>query len=82
MLTEEHKSKIIIVSLENLCCYQDEGELFVENIVTEDETWVYEFTPESKRNLMTWKHPHSPTTKKIRIELSAKTNNGLSIVGL
>jgi hypothetical protein len=31
-------------SLENLCRYEDEGESFVENIVTGDETWVYKFT--------------------------------------
>jgi hypothetical protein len=37
-------------SLENLCRYRDEGESIVENIVTGDETWVYEFNPESKRN--------------------------------
>jgi hypothetical protein len=46
MLTEEHKSKIMAASLENLCRYQDEGESFVESIVTGDETWVCEFTPE------------------------------------
>jgi hypothetical protein len=63
MLTEEHKSKRMAALLENLCC-QDEGESFMESIVMGDETWVYKFTPESKRNSMTWKHPHSPTTKK------------------
>jgi hypothetical protein len=68
MLTEEYKSKRMAASLENLCHYQDEGESFVERIVTGDETWVYEFTPQSKRNSMTWKHPHSPTTKKFKIE--------------
>jgi hypothetical protein len=46
MLTEEHKCKRWATSLENLCRYQDEGELFVESIITGDETWVYEFTPE------------------------------------
>jgi hypothetical protein len=35
--TEEHKSKRIAASLENLCRYQD-GESFVEKIVTGDET--------------------------------------------
>jgi hypothetical protein len=49
--------------LENLCHYQREGES-VESIIAENETWVYEFTPELKRNSMTWKHPHSPTTEK------------------
>jgi hypothetical protein len=37
---------------------QDEGELLVECIVMEDETWVYKFNPESKRNSITWKHPN------------------------
>jgi hypothetical protein len=36
----------------------------MERIVTGDETRVYEFTPESKTNSVTWKHPNSPTTKK------------------
>jgi hypothetical protein len=45
MLTEEHKSKRMAASLEKLCRYQDEGESFVESLVTGDETWVYEFTP-------------------------------------
>jgi hypothetical protein len=53
MLTEQHKSKRIATSLENLYHYQDEGELFVVSIIKGDETWVYEFTPESKRNSMT-----------------------------
>jgi hypothetical protein len=49
-------------SLENLCRCQD-GESFKESIVTGEETWVYEFTPESKRDSTTWKHPHLPTTR-------------------
>jgi hypothetical protein len=72
MHTEEHESKRIAASLENLCHYQNEEESFMENIVTRDETWVYEFTPESKRNSITWKLPHSPTIKKFKIEPSAK----------
>jgi histone-lysine N-methyltransferase SETMAR len=52
MLTEEHKSQRRAASLENICCYQNEEELFVECIVMGDETWVYEFTPESKRNFI------------------------------
>jgi hypothetical protein len=30
MLTEEHESKRMAISLENPCCCQDEGELFME----------------------------------------------------
>jgi hypothetical protein len=62
MLTNEHKWKRMATSLENLCYYQDEGESFVESIVMGEETWV-EFTPGSKRNSMTWKHPHSSIIK-------------------
>jgi hypothetical protein len=50
MPIEEHKSKRTTASLENLWRYQDEGESFVESIVTGDETCVYEFNPASKRN--------------------------------
>jgi hypothetical protein len=50
MLTMEHKSKSMAASLESLCRCQDEVESFMESIVTGDETWVYKFTQESKRN--------------------------------
>jgi hypothetical protein len=36
MLSEEHKGQRMAASLENLCCYQVEGELFVESIVMGD----------------------------------------------
>jgi hypothetical protein len=72
MLTEEHKSKSMAASPENLCHYQDKGELFMESIVTGYETCVYKFAPESKRSSMTWKHPHSPTIKIFKIEPFAK----------
>jgi hypothetical protein len=69
ILTEEHRNKRMAASLGNFCCYQDEGESFMER-------WVYGFTTESKRNSMTWKHPHSPTMKiKINIEPSLKKSN-------
>jgi hypothetical protein len=83
MLTREHKSKRMAASLENLCRYQNEGEEFVESIVTGQETWVYEFIPESKTKSMTWKHPHSPTIKKkFKIEEPSAKNNGDHVLGL
>jgi hypothetical protein len=51
MVTKKHKNKTMAASLENLCRYQ-EGESFVKSIVMGDETWVYQFTPESKINLL------------------------------
>jgi hypothetical protein len=50
MLTEERISERLSASLENLCRYQDGGELFVGSKVTGDKTQVYEYNPESKRN--------------------------------
>jgi hypothetical protein len=38
MPTEDHKSKRMAASLGNLCRYQDEGELFVKNIVMTNKT--------------------------------------------
>jgi hypothetical protein len=45
----------------DFCCYQDERESFMESIITGDETWVYEFTPKSKRNILI-----HPLQKKIK----------------
>jgi hypothetical protein len=57
MFTKELKSIRIAASFENLCHYQDKGELFVESIIIGDE-----ITPKSFS--MTWKHLHSFRTKK------------------
>jgi hypothetical protein len=40
-----------------------------EKIVTGDESWVHHYQPESKRASMQWKHPSSPSTKKLRHQL-------------
>jgi hypothetical protein len=41
ILTKEHKIKIRAALIENLCCYQVEGEPFMESIITGGEVWVY-----------------------------------------
>jgi hypothetical protein len=76
MLTKEHKSKRMDALLLPGWRRIIHGKLHYW-----DGTWVYEFTPELKRNSMTWKHPHSPVTKKFKIELSEK-NNGDRVLGL
>jgi hypothetical protein len=82
ILTKEHKRKRMAAPLENLCHYQEEGELFVESIIMGEETWVYEFTSESKRNSITWKHPHSPTIKNSKLSHLHQKNNGDRVLGL
>ena len=43
-------------------CYKfgdDPGD-FIEQVVTQDETWVHPYDPESKMQSKQWKHPGSP----------------------
>ena len=41
--------------------YNDEGENFLNRIITCDETWIHFFEPESKQQSSMWKHPSSPS---------------------
>lgn len=43
---------------------------FLYNIVTGDETWCFQYNPESKRQSSEWKHPTEPNPKKTRQEKS------------
>ena len=50
-------------------CGQDP--LLLEIIITGDETWCYQFDPESKRQSMAaWFSPTSPRPKKSRLKIS------------
>jgi len=40
-------------------------------IVTGDESWVYHYEPESKRQSMQWKHLSSPANKKFKTQASS-----------
>jgi hypothetical protein len=53
-------------SLMILHCYEEHGAAFLCSTVTGDETWIFHYTPESKVESMTWKHPHSPVKKKFK----------------
>jgi hypothetical protein len=84
MLAEEHKRKGTAALLQNRCSYQD-GELLVKSTNTEDETWVYKFTPESKKKLHDLEvSSFTQYKKKFKIELSAikKNPNGDHVLGL
>ena len=37
---------------------------FLENVITYDESWFFQYDPESKRQSMHWKSPTSPRQKK------------------
>lgn len=72
MLTEDHKRQRIESSREVLELYAEEGAVFLDSIVTGDETWVYHFTPESKQQSMEWRHSFSPKKRKFKVKQSAR----------
>jgi hypothetical protein len=39
----------------------------LENVITCDETWIFQYNPEMKRQSMPWKTPTSPRMKKSRM---------------
>jgi hypothetical protein len=57
------KAEIMIMSLQHLQHYSDEGERFLDLTASGDETWVLHFTPESKQQSMVWKHLGLPVRK-------------------
>ncbi|GBN27521.1 hypothetical protein AVEN_224939-1 [Araneus ventricosus] len=74
MLTDVHKTKRLASALKFLNRYSEEGNEFLNKIVTGDETWVCHVTPESKQQSMEWKHSLSPT------KLKFKTTSGIQLV--
>ncbi|KAJ4444890.1 hypothetical protein ANN_06688 [Periplaneta americana] len=62
-LTDEQKAKRVETSGDfiSMC---DQDPLLLKTIVTGDETWCYQFDPESKRQSMSWCSPTSPRPKK------------------
>jgi hypothetical protein len=41
--------------------YHRDGDKFFDHIVTGDQTWVSDFTPEGKSQSLEWHHPQSPS---------------------
>ncbi|KAJ4432627.1 hypothetical protein ANN_21250 [Periplaneta americana] len=71
-LTDEQKAKRMETSGDfiSMC---DQDSLLLKTIVTGDETWCYQFDPESKRQSMSWCSPTSLQPKK---KPSAKIQGG------
>jgi len=70
-LTEEHKRKRLDICSRHLARYHEEGDNFLQQIVTGDETWIHHYEPKSKWQSMQWKHPSSPVAKKFKMQPSA-----------
>jgi hypothetical protein len=70
MLTDNHKKNRVATAQTFLAHYEDQGDDFLDCIVTGDKTWVSHHTPENKQQSMQWRHTHSPTAKKSKISPS------------
>jgi len=72
MLTDDHKTKWMGSALKFLIYYAQEGDEFLDSVVTGDETWVFHHTPASKQQSLQWCHMHSLKTKKFKTSISVK----------
>ncbi|KAJ4439236.1 hypothetical protein ANN_07356 [Periplaneta americana] len=71
-LTPEHKMQRLGAALTFLQQYHDDGDEFLDRIVTGDETWISHFTPETKQQSMHWQHSRSPVRTKSKQTLSVR----------
>ncbi|KAJ4437194.1 hypothetical protein ANN_17329 [Periplaneta americana] len=71
-LTSEHKMQRLGAALIFLQRYHDDGDEFLDSIVTGDETWISHFTPETKQQSMHWRHSGSPVRTKFKQTLSVR----------
>ncbi|GFU35924.1 uncharacterized protein TNCV_4030291 [Trichonephila clavipes] len=69
-LTPEHKIQRLEAALTFLQWYHDDGDEFLDRIVTGDETWFSHFTSEIKQQSMHWRHGESPVRTKFKQTLS------------
>ena len=66
MLTEDQKRSRIDISRYLLSLYEDDPEEFMDLVMTQDETSVHHFDPESKKQSMLWKHLAHPLLRNLR----------------
>jgi len=69
-LTPFQKRERIECSRMNLEMCQEGESKFFKRLITQDETWVYHYDPETKAQSMQWKHLDSPPPKKARVQPS------------
>lgn len=70
-LTEAHKTQRIEAAREFFQRFQVFGDELFNQIVTGDESWVHHYTPETKRQSMSWIGPGESAPKKFKTQHSA-----------
>lgn len=69
VLTDEQKTNRVTVSQELVdCCEEDPN--FLDDVITGDESWMFEYDPETKRQSEEWHTSASPKPKKARMSKS------------
>lgn len=71
LLSEHHKEQRVDAALQFQQFFDDEGDSLFDRIVTGDETWIHNWTPESKRKSMVWKGKDEKAPKKAKVVESA-----------
>ena len=66
MLTNELKGSRMDISERNLEEMRKDKSKFFDRIVTQDETWVHHFDPESKEQSKEWREKGSPAPRKFK----------------
>jgi len=67
MLTDEQKQNHVSVCTDLLCHLQAQLQILLDRIVTQNETWVHHFYPETIRQSMVRKHANSSNPKKFNV---------------
>ena len=65
LLTMEQKQLRLEIAQDMLDCVESDSN-FLNTVITGDESWVYEYDPETKAQSSQWKYPSSPRPKKAR----------------
>lgn len=69
VLTDEQKENRVLVSRDLLDRVGSEPG-FLDRVITGDESWVFEYDPETKRQSSEWHSPGSPRPRKARMSKS------------
>jgi hypothetical protein len=67
---EEHNMKQQASALTFPAQYSEQGDNFLSQTVTGEETWVSNITPELKQQYMGWMHTSSPIKEKFKPTIS------------
>ena len=65
LLTTEQKDLRSEIAQKNLETVSDDGNV-LKKVITDDESWVYDYDPETKQQSAQWKRPEESRPKKAR----------------